>query len=87
MVERDISESRLLQNKCYVCPIYHKEVIKHTKSGLCKDSLTWEEIVDVSFKDAIKGIQFLIICIIQRNHLQACKDLLLFKALNNDNLK
>ena len=71
-VERDIRESRLLQNKCNVCPIDHKEAIKHKTSGLCKDPLTWEEIVDVSFKDAVKGILFLIICNIQRNQLQAC---------------
>ena len=72
MVEKDIIESRLLQNECNVCPIGHKEAVKHKKSGLCKDSLTWEEIVDVSFKDAVKGIPFFIICNIQRNHLQAC---------------
>ena len=72
--ERDIRESRLLQNECNVCPINHKEAIKHKTSGLCKDPLTFKEIVDVSFKSAVKGILFLIICTVQRNHLQACSD-------------
>ena len=40
MVERDIRESRLLQNGCDVCLIDHKEAIK--KSGLCKDLHEWK---------------------------------------------
>lgn len=56
LVEKDIRTARLLDSPCEDCPVVHQSALKHAKSGKCKETISWSDIVDRHFNDSVKGL-------------------------------
>ena len=58
LVEKDIRLTRNLSNECADCKIDHESAVRHKKTGKCKDTESWANIVYQLFTASVKGIKF-----------------------------
>ena len=61
LVERDIRSTRSLSNECADCKIDHESAVRHKKTGKCKDSESWDNIVDQHFTASVKGTKVMLL--------------------------